>query len=438
MADKIEVYDTTLRDGAQAEGIAFSLEDKLLIAAKLDELGVDYIEGGYPLSNAKDEAFFKQVRKLKLSNSKIVAFGMTRKKGIAPEDDIGLKAVQKSLAPVVAIVAKSWDMQVTKVLRASLEENLRMISDSVRFLRQKGRTVFFDAEHFFDGYKDNPEYALKTLQAAAGAGAARLILCDTNGGTLITDIEKIISDVQSVIETPLGIHTHNDCGLAVAGSLAAVRAGAVQVQGTINGFGERCGNADLCVVAPNLVLKMGLKCLRKNSMSKLTEISRFVYEQANLNRPLNQPYVGNSSFAHKGGMHVHAVSKNTRCYEHVDPESVGNSRRVIISELSGASNILARSEKLALIKDKALVRKILKHVQDLENEGYQFETAEGSFDLIVRRFMGNYRSLFELEYYRTVILRYDGGIPVSEAIVKIKINGHLEHRVAEGDGPVNA
>jgi len=438
MADKIEIYDTTLRDGAQAEGIAFSLEDKLLIAAKLDELGVDYIEGGYPLSNAKDEAFFKKVRKLKLSNSKIVAFGMTRKKGIAPEDDIGLKAVQKSLAPVVAIVAKSWDMQVTEVLRASLEENLRMIFDSVRFLRKKGRTVFFDAEHFFDGYKDNPEYALKTLKTAAEAGATRLILCDTNGGTLITDIEKIISDVQSVIETPLGIHTHNDCGLAVAGSLAAVRAGAVQVQGTINGFGERCGNADLCVVAPNLVLKMGLKCLGKNSMSKLTETSRFVYEQANLNRPLNQPYVGNSSFAHKGGMHVHAVSKNTRCYEHVDPESVGNSRRVIISELSGASNLLARSEKLALIKDKALVRKILKHVQDLENEGYQFETAEGSFDLIVQRFMGSYRSFFELKHYRTIILRYDGGTPVSEAIVKIKVNGHLEHRVAEGDGPVNA
>ncbi|MCK5269467.1 MAG: citramalate synthase [Sedimentisphaerales bacterium] len=438
MADKIEIYDTTLRDGAQAEGIAFSLEDKLLIAAKLDELGIDYIEGGYPLSNAKDEAFFREVRKLELTNSKIVAFGMTRKKGTAPEDDIGLKSLQKSLAPVVAIVAKSWDMQVTKVLRASLEENLRMISDSVRFLRKKGRTVFFDAEHFFDGYKDNPEYALKTLQTAAEAGAARLILCDTNGGTLIPDIEKIVSDVKNAVETPIGIHTHNDCGLAVAGSLAAVRAGAVQVQGTINGFGERCGNADLCVVASNLVLKMGRKCLRKKSLSKITEISRFVYEQANLNRPLNQPYVGNSSFAHKGGMHVHAVSKNTRCYEHVDPESVGNSRRIIISELSGASNLLARSEKLALIKDKALVRKILKQVQDLENEGYQFETAEGSFDLIVRRFMGHYRSFFDLEYYRTVILKYDNGNPVSEAIVKIKVNGHSEHHVAEGDGPVNA
>lgn len=438
MADKIEIYDTTLRDGAQAEGIAFSLEDKLLIAAKLDELGVDYIEGGYPLSNAKDEAFFREVRKLKLTSSKIVAFGMTRKKDTAPEDDIGLKSLQKSLAPVVALVAKSWDMQVTRVLRTSLEENLRMISDSVRFLRKKGRTVFFDAEHFFDGYKNNPEYALKTLKTAAEAGAARLILCDTNGGTLIPDIEKIIEDVKNTVETPLGIHTHNDCGLAVAGSLAAIQAGVVQVQGTINGFGERCGNADLCVVASNLVLKMGRKCLHKNSLSKMTEMSRFVYEQANLNRPLNQPYVGNSSFAHKGGMHVHAVSKNTRCYEHVDPESVGNSRRVIISELSGASNLLVRSEKLALIKDKALVRKILKQVQDLENEGYQFETAEGSFDLIVRRFMGHYRSFFELEHYRTVILKYGNGAPVSEAIVKIKVNGHSEHHVAEGDGPVNA
>ena len=440
MTKKIEIYDTTLRDGAQAEGIAFPLEDKLLIAAKLDELGVDYIEGGYPLSNAKDEQFFKQIRKpqYKLKHSKIVAFGMTRKKGLAPGDDQGLIALQKCLAPVVTLVAKTWDMQVRKVLGTSLEANLKMIEDSVRFLVHKGREVFLDAEHFFDGYRDNPDYAFKTLQVAAGAGAARLILCDTNGGTLAPQIEQIVSRLTHQIDVPLGIHTHNDCGLAVAGSLAAVRSGAVQVQGTINGFGERCGNADLCAVIPNLILKMGYRCLRKNSLNKLTETSRYVYEQANLNLPLNQPYVGASSFAHKGGMHVHAVRKSTKCYEHIEPEMVGNSRRVIISELSGASNLLAKNEKLALLKDKTLVRKILKKVQDLENAGYQFETAEASFDLIVRQFTGRYHSFFELDHYRTVILKSNSGIPVSEATVKIVVNGKVEHHVAEGDGPVNA
>jgi len=438
MSKKIEIYDTTLRDGAQAEGVAFSLEDKLLITAKLDELGVDYVEGGYPLSNAKDEAFFREIRKQKLQSSRVVAFGMTRKKGCSASEDVGLRALQKSLAPVVTLVAKSWSMQVREVLRASLDENLKMIEDSVRFLRRKGREVFFDGEHFFDGYKEDPDYALKTLAAAAAAGASRLILCDTNGGTLVEEGERIVLEVRKQIDVPLGIHAHNDCGLGVAVSLAAVEAGAVQIHGTINGFGERCGNADLCTIVPNLVLKMGYRCLRKNSLSKLTETSRFVYEQANLNLPLNQPYVGNSSFAHKGGMHVHAVSRSSRCYEHVTPESVGNSRRVIISELSGASNLLAKSEKLAIVKDKALVRKVLKRVQDLENEGYQFETAEASFDLLVRRFMGRYRTFFELDYYRTVILKRDVGMPVSEAIVKLRVNGQTEHHVAEGDGPVNA
>jgi len=435
---KIEIYDTTLRDGAQAEGIAFSLEDKLLIAAKLDELGVDYIEGGYPLSNAKDEQFFEQIRKQKLRHSKIVAFGMTRKKNIRATDDVSLNATLKSRAPVVALVGKGWDMQVKKVLRASLDENLRMTADSIRFLKTRGREVFFDAEHFFDGYRENPKYSLKVLQAAAEAGADRLILCDTNGGSLVEDIERIVSDVGKSLNVPLGIHAHNDSGLAVAASLAAITCGAVQVQGTINGFGERCGNADLCTVIPNLVLKMGYRSLRRNTLNKLTETSRYVYELANLTLPLNQPYVGTSSFAHKGGMHVHAVQKSSQCYEHVDPECVGNSRRIIISELSGASNLLAKSEKLALLKDKNLVRKILKKVQDLENEGYQFETADASFDILVRQFMGNYRKFFELDHYRSVILKTDSHAPVSEATVKIVVNGKVEHRVAEGDGPVNA
>jgi len=434
----IEIYDTTLRDGAQAEGVAFSLEDKVQIALKLSELGVDYIEGGYPLSNAKDELFFQEIRKHKLGRSKIAAFGMTCRKGNSAADDAGLEALRKSQAPVITLVAKSWDMQVKRVLEVTLEENLRMVTDSIRFIKRKGTEVFFDAEHFFDGYKDNPVYAMKVLTAAAEAGASRLVLCDTNGGCLEPQIEQIVREVAGQIKVPLGIHTHNDAGMAVANSLAAVRSGAVQVQGTINGFGERSGNADLCAIIPNLVLKMGLRCPAGENLSKLTETSRYIYEQANLNLPLNQPYVGTSSFAHKAGIHVHAIQKSPSCYEHVDPEAVGNSRRIIVSELSGASNLLAKSEKLALLKDKTLVKKILIHVQDLENQGYQFETADGSFDLIVRRFMGHYHEFFELDHYRTVILKNKTGLPISEATVKIIVGGKVEHHVAEGDGPVNA
>jgi len=435
---RIEIYDTTLRDGVQAVGVSFSLEDKLLITDKLDQLGVDYIEGGYPQSNVKEAEFFKAVRRRKLQRSRIVAFGMTRRKGVKPGDDVGLTALQKSFAPVVIIVAKSWDMHVKKVLRASLEENLRMVSDSVRFLKCKGRELFLDAEHFFDGYREDPDYAMKVLRAGAEAGASRLILCDTNGGMMTPQIEQIVAEVAAQIDVPLGIHTHNDCGLADANSLAAVRSGALQVQGTINGFGERSGNADLCTVIANLVLKMDRRCLRSNSLKKLTDTSRYVYELANLNLPLNQPYVGASSFAHKGGMHADAVIKSSRCYEHIDPEQVGNSRKILISELSGASNLLARSEKLALINDKTLVRKILKHVEQLENEGYQFETADASFDLLVRRFLGRHHSFFELDHYRTVVLKTTKNEPISEATVKINVNGAIEHCVAEGDGPVNA
>jgi len=435
---RVEIYDTTLRDGAQAQGIAFSLEDKLLIAAKLDELGVDYIEGGYPLSNTKDEAFFEQVRRSKLRHSRIAAFGMTRKKNTKCRDDACLEALWKSRAPVVTLVGKTWDLQVKKVLNTSLEENLRMAAESVRYLKRKGREVFFDAEHFFEGYKDNPEYALKVVQAAAEAGAARIILCDTNGGCLEPEIAEIVRAAGKEIKAPLGIHAHNDAGLAVANSLAAVRCGAVQVQGTINGIGERSGNADLCVVIANLMLKMSRRCLPEKNLNKLTEVSRYLYDMANLNLPLNQPYVGTSSFAHKGGMHVHAVSKSSRFYEHIDPEAVGNSRRIIISELSGASNLLAKNEKLALLNDRKLVRRILKHIQNLENEGYQFEMAEASFDLIVRRFLGHYHTFFKLDHYRTVILKSNSATPVSEATVKLELNGSIEHHVAEGHGPVNA
>ncbi|MCH9022244.1 MAG: citramalate synthase [Planctomycetes bacterium] len=435
---RIEIYDTTLRDGTQMEGISFSLQDKLLIASKLDELGVDYIEGGYPLSNAKDIAFFKEVRKRKFKHSRIAAFGMTRKKGMKASEDAGMIALQKSLAPVVTLVGKGWAFQVQKVLSATLDENLKMIADSIHFLRKKGREVLFDVEHFFDGYKENPAYAMKVVEAAADAGAHRVILCDTNGGTLDTELETIFREVKAHIDVALGIHCHDDSGLGVANSLAAVRAGAVQVQGTINGLGERVGNANLCTIVANLILKMGYDCLSKGSLTKLTEVSRFVYEQANLPLPLSQPYVGFSSFSHKGGMHVHAVRKATRCYEHVDPEAVGNNRRILISELSGTSNLLAKSEKLAMVKDKGLLRRILKRIAELENEGYQFEGADGSFDLLVRKFMGHYHSFFELDHYRTVNLKVDGKTPITEATVKITVAGKKAHCVAEGDGPVDA
>ena len=437
-AKHIEIYDTSLRDGTQMEGISFSLEDKLMIAVKLDELGVDFIEGGFPLSNAKDIAFFKEIRKKNLKNAKICAFGMTRRKDILAKDDAGLIALQKSMAPVCCIVGKTWDFQVTEVLNVSLKENLAMIHDSMAYLKSKGREVFFDAEHFFDGWKANPEYSIKVLQAASSGGACRLVLCDTNGGSLDTEIAEIIGEVKKTIDTPLGIHTHNDSGLAVANSIVAVRSGVVQVQGTINGIGERVGNADLCTIIANLKLKMGYHCLKKNSLVKLTEISRYIYEMENVNVPMGQPYTGLNSFTHKGGMHVHAVNKHSRCYEHVSPESVGNTRRIVISELSGASNLLAKNEKLRVAKDKKLVRKILHSVQDMENNGYQFESADGSFDILVRKAMGNFTPAFELDHYRTVNLKMVNQKPVTEASVKLLVKGKVEHCVAEGDGPVNA
>ncbi len=438
-AGRVEIYDTTLRDGAQGEGVSFSLADKIAIAMKLDELKVDYIEGGYPLSNAKDEAFFKEIRKCDLKHSKIAAFGMTRRRGVKPEDDTCLLALQKSLAPVVTLVGKGWDMQVREVLGVSLEENIKMVTDSISFLKKKGRDVFFDAEHFFDGYKDNPEYSLKVLEAAADAGALRFILCDTNGGSMSHEIEEIVGQVYKALGVQIGIHTHNDCGLAIANSLTAVRAGAVQVQGTINGIGERCGNADLCAIIPNLSFKMGKTVLQKSSLVRLTEVSRFVYDTANINLPLNQPFVGPSSFAHKGGMHVHAVQKSARCYEHIAPEMVGNTRKIIVSELSGASNLLARSQQLANMEDKTVVRRILQQVQDLENEGYQFEKADASLDLIIRKNLGKEDKYFDLVHYRAITQK-EGPTDnvISEATVKLTVNGKVEHRVAEGDGPVNA
>ncbi|MCI0642143.1 MAG: citramalate synthase [Gemmataceae bacterium] len=436
---RIQIYDTTLRDGSQGEGVNFSLQDKLLVTRRLDDLGVDYIEGGYPLSNPKDFEYFQEVRKLPLKHAKVCAFGMTRRKNCKPEDDTCLKALLDSQAPVVTIVGKTWDFQVREVIGATLEENLRMIADSVAYCKANGREVIYDAEHFFDGFKHNTEYALQTLKVARDAGASVMILCDTNGGTLPEEIaERTGKVVQAFAGTAVGIHCHNDCDVAVANSLAAVTQGATQVQGTINGIGERCGNVDLVSVIANLALKRGYEVLRPGSLLHLTEVSRYVYEIANMNFRSNQPFVGTSAFAHKGGMHAHAVAKSTATYEHIDPGSVGNERRILISELSGQSSIVAKTTKYDIQNDKVMMAKIMNLVQDLENEGYEFEAAEASFDLLVRKALGTYKPKFERLAYRVNVETGGAGQTITEATVKIRIGEQSQHTVSEGDGPVNA
>lgn len=434
----IQIYDTTLRDGAQGEGVNFSLEDKVLIARRLDELGFDFVEGGYPLSNPKDAEFFERIAAEPLKHSRVCAFGMTRRRGIKASDDIGMKSLLDSKAPVVTIVGKTSDFHATEVLGVSLEENLAMIRESVAFLREQGREVIYDAEHFFDGWKANPEYAAKTIQAAAEAGASIVVMCDTNGGSMPEEIASIAREATTKVDKPLGIHVHNDCDLAVANSLAAVDAGATHVQGTINGLGERCGNVDLISVVANLALKKkGYEVLNGHGTEHLTDLSRYVYEIANMHSRVNQPFVGPSAFAHKGGMHVHAVAKVASSYEHIDPAQVGNERRILVSELSGRSNIIAMATKLNLQNDKALMDRVLQQVVDLENRGYQFEAAEASFDLLVRKAAGIHKPHFELIHYRTSVNNRSGAT-VTEATVKLLVDGEVRHEVAEGDGPVNA
>lgn len=435
--NRVFVYDTTLRDGSQGEGVNFSVQDKLLITKKLDELGVDYIEGGYPLSNPKDEEYFRLVRDVKLKHAKLVAFGMTRRKNAPVETDTGLKALLAGETPVVTIVGKTWDFHVTDVLGATLEENLAMITDSLRFCKSKGREVFYDAEHFFDGYKANPAYAIRTLKAAEAGGATVLILCDTNGGTMPEEVAECVKAVKKEIKAEIGIHCHNDCDLAVANTLAGVRAGATQIQGTMNGFGERCGNADLVSVVANLAIKYKMPVLNESSLKKLTEVSRYAYELANMNFRSNQPFVGMSAFAHKGGMHTHAVAKNPTSYEHIDPATVGNERRILVSELSGQSTILNKTSKLQINQDRESMSKILNAVQDLEHAGYEFEAAEASFDLLVKKVTGQYQPWFERINYR-VETEFANNGPQNEATVKLKVKGETEHTVSDGDGPVNA
>jgi 2-isopropylmalate synthase len=438
---RIFIYDTTLRDGSQGEGVNFSLQDKLLITTQLDELGFDYIEGGYPLSNPKDAAYFRAVRDLELRHAKVAAFGMTRRRGVAAEDDQGMKALVEAGTPAVTLVGKSWDLHVRDVLGVSLEENLRMIGDSVAFCAAHAPEVIYDAEHFFDGLRRNPDYAMRTIQAAAAAGAAWIVLCDTNGGALPEQIAEAVSLVVKETAIKIGIHTHNDGDLAVANALAAVRSGARQVQGTINGLGERCGNVDLCSVTANLALKWSdYAVLAPGKLEHLTELSRYVYETANMNFRSNQPFVGASAFAHKGGMHVHGVRKNAASYEHVEPAAVGNVRRVLISELSGKSNIAEKLQGYGLAQNSEMLSRVLDRVQDLENEGYQFEAAEASFVLLVERLAGRHHRWFDLDGFHVSVSGTLGANPSTstEATIKLKVSGSLEHTVSEGDGPVNA
>ncbi len=436
----VVVYDSTLRDGAQAQGVSFTVEDKLKIVQRLDELGVGYIEAGNPGSNPKDLEFFERVSALKLKHAKIIAFGSTRKVGTKAAEDRNLQSLLSANTFAVAIFGKSWDYQVTDILRTNLDENLNMIADTVAYLVSQGKEVVFDAEHFFDGYKANESYAFATLQAAADAGATVLCLCDTNGGTFPDEVSEITKKVVKRFGVQVGIHCHNDCEMAVANSVAAVQAGATQVQGTINGIGERCGNANLCAIIPNLQLKLGLNCIPQANMAELTSTARYVNEIANM--PFNEkaPYVGNDAFSHKGGMHIDAVSKNPISYEHINPEKVGNVRHILVSEVAGRTALLAKINAVdaTLNKDSAETKRVLEHLKALEHEGYQFESAENSFDLLVHRLLGKYQPFFVLKEYKVSIHEpaLDG---VNSAVtIKIAVGEQEETTTAEGDGPVNA
>jgi 2-isopropylmalate synthase len=442
-AKTIRIYDTTLRDGSQGEGVSFSLQDKLNIARRLAEIGIDYVEGGYPLSNEKDVAFFEQIRKEDLGDTKICAFGMTRRRSMKAADDPGMKALVAAQTPCITLVGKTWDYHATDVLNVTLDENLAMIGESTEFLAGHSE-VIYDAEHFFDGFKANPDYAIETLKSAASAGAKWMVMCDTNGGTLPEEIAAITATAIEKLadyDVQFGIHTHNDGELAVANSLASVDAGACQVQGTINGIGERCGNADLLSVMANLSLKKeGYSVLGGRPLTHLTELSRYVYETANLQWRNGQPFVGQSAFAHKGGMHVHAINKAASTYEHIDPAMVGNERRILVSELSGRSNIVAIAKEHNIEDDRGLMDKILAEVVRLENQGYQYENAGASFDLLVRKITETFVAHFSPIKYRIVAGDRDSGSSnvFAEAVIKLEVGDKLWFDAAEGHGPVNA
>lgn len=436
----VTIFDSTLRDGAQAEGVSFSVEDKIKVVKALDELGVGYAEAGNPGSNPKDLEFFERIKETELKNVKIAAFGSTRRRGISPSEDGNVQALLGAGVDTVAIFGKSWDFHVTEIINATLQENLEMIYDTVSYLKEKGKEVVFDAEHFFDGYKNNAEYAMKTLDSAVQAGADCLCLCDTNGGTFPDEIYEITKKAVERFDVPVGIHAHNDCGMAAANTVMAVKAGATHVQGTMTGFGERCGNTNLSTVIPDLQLKCGFKCIPDENMSKLTHIAREVSEIANLKLDDRAPFVGKTAFAHKGGMHIDGVSKNSKSFEHIDPELVGNERKFLTSEVAGRTTILSMIRKIApnIEKNSPETVKIIDRLKELEYEGYQFEGAEGGFELVIRKELGKYKPFFELETFK-IVGDYPSKLDESAtAMIKVSVDGKKEITAAEGQGPVNA
>ncbi len=432
------LYDTTLRDGTQREGLSLSVEDKVRIALKLDQLGVDYIEGGFPGSNPKDIEFFERARDLKLEHAVISAFGSTRRKDIAPQDDPGLAALLETGCSALCIFGKAWDVHVTETLQTTLAENVRMVEDSVAYLKAAGRTVFFDAEHFFDGFKANASYALEVCQAAVRAGADAVVLCDTNGGTLPHEVLRITGELALALDVPLGIHAHNDAACAVANSLVAVEAGAVHVQGTMNGYGERAGNADLTSIIPALVLKMGDECVTRDQLKLLTETSHFVAEIANISPNPHQPYVGTSAFAHKGGVHASAAARLPDAYEHIDPVRVGNLARVVVSELAGRASLTMKAKEMGIELTGERAAETLDAIKELEYSGYSFEAADASLEMLLKKRLGSYESLFTLESFRVIAEKREDGRVMTEATIKVHVGGHRYIATAEGNGPVNA
>lgn len=438
---RVAIIDSTLRDGAQAQGISYTVEDKLKIVRKLDSLGVTYIEAGNPGSNPKDLEFFDRVGRLKLENAKLIAFGSTRRVGIAVEEDSNVKSLLKAGTAAVVIFGKAWDFQVTDILKTTLDENIRMIAETVRYFKNMGKEVVYDAEHFFDGYAANPEYAMCTLRAAAGAGADNLCLCDTKGSFLPLDIYNLTQVAVKQFDIPIGIHCHNDNGMAVAGTIMAVQAGATQVQGTINGFGERCGNANLCTIIPNLQLQMGYSCIPEDSMSEMTAVARSISEISNVIHDERAPYVGKAAFAHKAGMHADAVAKNTAAYEMIDPEAVGNERIFLMSEVAGRSAVLSLVKKVepSISKDSPEALRILDKLKEMEYAGYQYEGAESSFELIIMKVLGKYHPFFELKDFKVIVNEPSAtNERNSSAMIKVKVGDQEEITAAEGDGPVNA
>ena len=441
MSNAVKIYDTTLRDGTQGEGISFSVTDKLLIAQKLDAFGVDYIEGGFPGSNPRDITFFAEAKKLKFTHAKLAAFGSTRRAGIKAEDDAQLKTLLEAETPVLTLVGKTWTLHVTEIIRTTLEENLAMIEDSIRYVTSQGREVIYDAEHFFDGYKADPDYALKTLRAAIKGGASNLTLCDTNGGTLVDDFKAIVATVVAEFGADkVGVHTHNDSGLAVALSLAGVASGATLVQGTANGYGERTGNANLFTILPSLFLKMGKTARCAAKLAELRELSLTFDELANLKPDGKAPYVGLSAFAHKGGLHANAAQKVKSSYEHIDPSLVGNRTRVLVSDMAGRSSVAMKAKELGFELDEKApeMKSLIEQLKDLEFRGYEFEAADASLKLLIARTLGRAKSHFEVESYRVIVERGPDGRLMAEATVKLKVDGESRHTVAECVGPVGA